>query len=466
VFCWTPPSREVRLHGRRLVVALLLALVLLPWAPAPTLAQDGRVIDEIAAVVGDEIVLRSEVDALVEQIVQQQQATRTRETWMGALNQLIDQKVMAEVARRDTNITVSEQMLDDRLDMRMQQLARQAGSEEQLEMAYGKSVIELKEDYREDFREQLLAQQLRSTKLQDVEVTPSEVRAWFEQIPTDSLPRLPETVRLSHIVRYPKISPEARAQARELVTALRDSIVSGGASFEAMAEQFSDDPGSAADGGRIAGIGLSDLVPEFAAVAARTEPGEVSQVFFNPTHKGFHILRVNDRTGNLVDFNHILVKVDRSQADASDTIAYLSAVRDTLVNQDVSFEVMAKRHSEDQLTSNMGGRVFDPRSGVEDLVLEYLDPTWRSTIRRLEEGEVGEPTEVRLLDGDQAYHILRLDKRVPPHQVNLKDDYEQIEQYALQDKRQRVMNRWMEELREEVFVDIRVDPDDITTAQR
>jgi peptidyl-prolyl cis-trans isomerase SurA len=302
--------------------------------------------------------------------------------------------------------------------------------------------------------------------MQNVEVTPSEVRAWFEQIPQDSLPRLPETVRLSHIVRYPRVSEEAQAQARELVTALRDSIVNGGARFEVMAQQFSDDPGSAAEGGRIADIALSDLVPEFAAVAARTEPGTVSQVFYNPTHRGYHILRVNERTGNTVDFNHILVQVDRSRADATETIAYLAAVRDTLVERDVSFEVMAKRHSEDEMTATLGGRVFDPRTGVEDLVLDYLDPTWRSTIRRLEVGQISEPAEVRLLDGDQAYHILRLDRRVPPHQVNLDDDYEQIEQYALQDKRQRVMNDWLLELRDEVFVDIRLDPDDLATARR
>jgi peptidyl-prolyl cis-trans isomerase SurA len=458
------PRRLGRAWALGLLGGLLLALAAL--APTPADAQERRVLDEIAAVVSGEIVLRSEVDQLVAQVMRERQVPYSRELWMNTLNELIDQQVMAEVARRDTTITVGDQMLDDRLGMRIDQMAQQAGSEERLETVYGKSILEIKEDFRDEFRDQLLAQQLRQRKMQGVRITPSEVSDWFEQVPTDSLPRLPETVRLSHVVRYPKPSQDVRDRARRIIATLRDSIVHGGADFEAMARQFSDDAATAPDGGRLTGITLGDLVPEFAAVAARTEPGSVSQIFFNEARAGYHILRVNDRRGDVVDFNHILIQIDRDAIDPAATVDYLSAVRDSIVDMGAPFELMAKRHSEEGSTAQNGGRVVDPSTGVRDLILEYLDTTWRTTIRTLDEGQVSAPSEVKLLDGDRAYHIVRLERRLPPHRVNLDDDYELIEQYALQDKRGRVMDAWLDELREDVYVDIRIEPSDLTTARR
>jgi len=432
---------------RQLLTILLLLVPGLLRAQSP--AGD-RVLDEIVAVVGNELILRSEVDAFLAGYLQQQRIPYSDELWLEALNQLIDQKVLAEHARRDTTIRISDDRVEQALQERLNQLMQQVGGQTRLEEIYGKTLTQLKAELREDFREQMLAETFRNRKLQQIRITPSEVRAWFEQFPTDSLPTLPDLVRLSHIVRYPRPSEKARQEAFEIASAIRDSIVSGRSTFEDMARRFSEDPGSAAAGGHIPDTRLGDLVPEFAAVAARIPIGEISQPFETPF--GVHILRVNRRQGDLLDFNHILIRIDESQADPSEAIAYLKTVRDSILQYNIPFGLMARRHSEEEATAAQGGRVVDPRTGERDLVLSALDPTWQRTIDTLEVGEISHPAEAILLDGRRAYHIVRLDRFVPSHRVSLETDYARIEQLALQEKRQRVLRQWLNELRQSVVI--------------
>lgn len=442
------------------VIGLLIALSgLLP--PASHAQSPNRVpVDRVVAVVGDDIILKSEVDQFVQQQTQQPEISYSPDLWMNALQELVNQQVVAEKARRDTTITVSDQQVSNQLDSRIQQMAQRAGGEEQLEQIYGESILEIKQTFRDDFRDQILTAQLQETRRQQIDITPSEVRQWFEQIPQDSLPRLPETVRLSHVVRYPKPTDESRRQAQQRLTSIRDSIVNGEASFEAMARQYSDHAGSAPSGGRMSDVNLDDLVPEFAAVASRTPVGEVSQAFYNENHNGYHIVRVNSQEGRTVDLNHILIRVE---TDEQQPIEYLNAVRDTLLNYEVPFELMAKRHSEENRSADNGGRVTDPQSGTRDLRLEALGASWQETIRNLDEGEISKPTQVQLLQSqDQAYHIVRLDRRTPAHRLNLETDYERIRQRALQEKQNRKIREWMNELRDEIYVDIRISKTDLT----
>ena len=441
------------------VFGLLLAASLL--VPTEALAQQ-KTIDRIAAVIGDEIILTSEVDQLVRQQTQRGQMSYSDELWMQSLQDLVDQKILAEKARRDTTLTLSEQQVSSQLDARVEQMAQRAGGEKKLEKIYGKSILEIKETFRTDFRSQLLAQRLRQRRMQKINITPSEVRQWFEEIPTDSLPDLPKTVRLSQIVRYPKPTDKAKQEAQQLISTIRDSIVNGGASFAAMAQQFSDDSGTASAGGTLGDVNLDQLVPEFSAVATRTPIGEVSQAFYNESQEGYHILRVNSKSGNTVNLDHILIKVGPGGTNVQRIKNRLSSIRDSILHHDAPFELMARRYSEEDRSAENGGRVTDPQSGTRDLVLDALNPSWRRTIKDLEEGEISKPAEVKLLNGDQAYHIVRLDRRTPAHQANLEMDYERIRRLALQDKRNRKMREWIDDLRDEVYVDIRVSKDDLS----
>ena len=430
---------------RHIVAAICLLLV--------PLSAGAQVLDEIVAVVGDQIILKSEVDAMVAGALQQGQAEYSDELWVDALNQLVDFKVMAAEARRDTTIKIEDDQVEQALTQRIDQLAAQVGGRSALEELYGKPMAQIRSELREDFRDQLAAERLQRTRLQRIRITPTEVRQWFEDIPSDSLPVLPETVRLSHIVRYPQITEAAREEARTILTAIRDSIVNSPVTIEEMARQFSDDPGSASRGGQYSFTRLSDLEPEFAAVASRMPLGEISQIF--ETRYGPHILRVNDRRGDMVDFNHILIQYDLSKADPADAIEYLTEIRDSVVVHDQPFALMARRHSEEEASAKRGGRVVDERSGARDLPLEALDQSWQQTIAGMEQREISEPSEVELLDGRQAYHILRLEDRMPQHRVSLESDYDRIEDIALQEKQQQEFRTWLDELRNEVFVELR-----------
>lgn len=416
------------------------------------MAQE-EVLDEIVAIVGDQIVLKSDIDGLVAGIVQQQQLSYSDELWAEALNQFVDQKVLAIHAQRDTTITVTEDQIDQSLNDRIEQLTRQVGSTARIEEIYGKSLVQIRTELRNDFRERLLADQLQSRKLRQIKITPSEVQAWFSQFPTDSLPTLPDIIRVSHIVRYPKVSEAADQEAMEIISTIRDSIVTGTSTLEDMARRFSEDQGSVNQGGRYSEMRLGDLVPEFAAVASRIEEGELSAPFKSPF--GYHILRVNQRRGDVVDFSHILIRVDDSDADPTEAIAYLNTLRDSIVTYGVPFELIARRHSEEATSSEIGGRVIDPQSGERDLFLDALGEQWKQVTDTLEIGEVSFPAEVELLDGSQAYHIVKVERRVPEHRVDIETDYTRIEQLALQAKRAEEIRAWLDTLRDEVFVEFR-----------
>jgi peptidyl-prolyl cis-trans isomerase SurA len=437
---------------RKVFPALFMALT---FACAPgAFAQNEKVLDEIVAVVGDQIILRSEVDGIVYNALQQnEQLSYSEALWQDALGQLIDQAVLVAHARRDTTIAVTDEQVQQALDQRIDQMAAQLGGQSRLEELYGKSIVQIKTDLREDFRKQLMAEQFQSRKMREIRITPSEVESWFERFPTDSLPSLPEVVRVAHIVRYPDVTEEARQEGMEIISTIRDSIVTGTSRFENMALRFSDDLASARLGGRIQDQALDELVPEFAAVASRMPLDSVSQVFESPF--GLHILRVNSRRGDVVDFNHVLIKFDESNADPTEAIAYLNTIRDSIVVHGRPFELMARRHSEEVSSVPRGGRVVDPRTGSRDLFLQALGPTWQQAINQIEEGDISEPAEVELLDGRRAYHIVLLQRRVPEHRVNIRTDYERIEQLALQEKQAEMMREWLDSLREEVYVDIR-----------
>ncbi len=448
----------------RLCAALFLVCAALAPRTIPAAHAQDDVVDEIVAVVSDQIVLKSEVDAVVANYLQQQRLPWSEALWMDALNELIGQEVLKVAARRDTNITVQEEQVDQALDQRIEFMASQVGGEDRLEELYGRSIVRIRADLRDELRDQLLADQLRQSKIQNIRITPTESEEWFRRFAADSLPVIPHVVRLNHIVRFPELTEEAREEAREIITAIRDSVVTGAGTFEDMARRFSEDPGSASAGGRIDNTNLGDLVPEFGAVASRNPIGETSQVFESPF--GYHIVRVNDRRGEIVDFNHILIRIDDSAIDPSETIAFLTAVRDSALHLGVPFERLAKQHSQEESTAQLGGRVVDPRSGERDLVRENLGPLWLATLDTMQVGEISLPTPVQLESPRQAYHIVHLVFSQEEHTVSLETDYERIEQFALQEKRAQWMQDYIDTLREEIYVDLRGKARTVQMAER
>lgn len=439
---------------RSILTALLVAAA--ASASAQPVAPGAR-LDGIAAVVGEQVVLYSEVNALVQQSTQAGRPAPP-DLWSRALDRLVDQRVVIAKARQDTTLNVTDDVVSQQVDRQVASLAAQAGGEQALAAAYGRSIDEIKASLRQDVRDEILLQQYRGRRMFSVSITPGEVREWFQRIPADERPLIPELVRVAHVVRKAQPDEAGRQAVRSFAEALRDSVVAGQATIEELADRYSDDPGNTrADGSKNGGLyttlRLSDLEARFRAAAGAAEIGAISPVFETPF--GYHVMRVNERQGEQISFNHILLEVEPGEAEQQAARALLTTLRDSVVTGGVPFEAIARRHSQDPYSAQRGGFVSDPQSGQRDLQTEGLGPLWRATLDTLEVGEVSMPGAVELLDGTPAYHFVLLQKRTPEHTLAIEDDYSLLSQYALQEKQNRVLGEWVQDLRRSVYVDVR-----------
>ncbi|MEX1061976.1 MAG: peptidylprolyl isomerase [Balneolaceae bacterium] len=415
--------------------------------------------DRIIAVVNDRIILKSDVDLEISDYLRQmrmnnQQVQFNESLWYGVLESMIDNFVLLEKAQMDS-VEVSDDLVERQMNRRIDQMIRQAGSEQALERAFDQSIVELRAEHRETFREQLIVQQVREQKIQEVKITRPEVREFFESIPGDSVPVIPEQVALSQIVTIPPPLEDAERAAREKAAQIRDSIVVHGESFEEMARKHSTGP-SARNGGLLPMMPMSDLVSEYAAAAAALEPGEVSSVVRSSF--GYHVIRLNERAGENIETNNILITVDEQGIDEDAAIQKLEAVRDSILTEDISFSGMARKHSDDELSRNFGGRITNQETGERMLVLSNLDPSlYRIALLLNEEGTISEPRSYTTENGRQAYRIIRLDQHVPEHRANLEQDYDRIRDFALQQKQMRILTEWLAELRNDIYIEYKID---------
>jgi len=423
-------------------------------------AQNVKLADKVVAIINDRIILKSGVDKEVADFMTQSQLQGreiefSEKLWFDALESMIDNEVLLEKARRDS-IVVTDEQVNRQMDQRINQLVRQAGSEQALEETFGKSLIQLRADFREDFREQLVTQRVRREKIMSINITRPEVQEFFDSITGDSIPVIPEMVAVSQIAVIPEPLEDAKQEAFELASNLRDSIVVHGKNFEELARKYSDGP-SAPNGGLLPMMPINDLVSPYSAAATALEPGEISQVV--ETTFGFHVIRLNKRVGDNIETNHILIQVDNSELDEQAAIDKLNAIRDSVLIHDKSFRDMARKYSEDSFSKSTGGRVFNPQTRERLFPINSLDPSmYRIVLLLEEEGQISEPRSYNPPNPGQsiAYRIVRLDEHIEEHEANMKDDYERIKDIALQDKQIRVMDEWMDSLREEVYIEYKI----------
>ncbi|MFU8811681.1 MAG: peptidylprolyl isomerase [Balneolaceae bacterium] len=439
----------------------ILTLLLIVWIARPAVAQEYVVADQIVAQVNDRIILKSDVDQQVTQFLrgaemQNQEVEFTEELWYAALESIIDNHAILEKARMDS-IVVSDDQVERQMDMRIQQLVQQAGSERALEEAFGQSIIQIKAEFRNQFREQIIADQVQDRFIDSIMITRSEVEEFFNAIPEDELPVIPEMVAISQIVVEPPPLDDARNQAYQKALAIRDSVIQQGMNFEEMARRHSDGP-SAPRGGALGMIPVGDLVANYSAAATALNPGEISGVV--RTEFGYHIIRLNNRVGDNIDTDHILIEIDEQSLDEEYAINKLNAIRDSVLVHGKSFADLARAHSDDDDTRSMGGRVIDFRTQQRLLPLSQLDPAMYRVVLLLdEEGEISEPRPFTLRgpQNRQAYRIIRLDQHVPEHEANLSDDYERIRRFALEEKRARKFDEWLAGIRDILYIEYKID---------
>lgn len=442
---------------QKILNSLLLALIL----ATPIFAEFTQATDRIIAIVNDRIILKSDVDREISDYIQQSRmSNQTVEfnegLWYQVLESIVDNYILLEKAKIDS-IEVSDELVDRQMDQRISQMVQQAGSEQALEEAFGQSIVEIRAEHREQFREQIIAQQVRESIVRDINITRPEVIEFFEQIPADSLPMIPEQVGLSQIVKIPPPLQDAQQAALEKAQQIRDSIVVHGKSFEEMARKYSTGP-SASNGGALPMMPMSDLVSEYSAAAAALEPGEVSGVV--RTSFGYHIIRLNQRVGDNIETNNLLITIDEEGLDEDFAINTLEAIKDSVINHDKSFSEMARKHSDDEFTRNLGGRIVNQQTGQRLIALNNLDPALYRTVLLLDEtGDISEPRPFnpQRQDRNRAFRIVRLDQHVPEHQANLDQDFERIRMIALQQKQMEKLTETLNNLRDEVYIEYKID---------
>ena len=423
------------------------------------MGQQRQVADQIVAVVNDHIILKSDVDQRVFEFMQQTRGeTFDERMWYYVLESMIDNYVMVEKAKIDS-IIVSDSEVDRILNQRIDELVRQLGSERELERAFGQSIVEIKAEYSEQFRQDLVVQRVRQQKISRINITRPEVKEFFHSIPTDSLPIIPESVSLSQITVIPPPKAEARENARNLAVQLRDSILHHETPLEDLARRHSDGP-TASQGGGLPMLNATDLLPEYAAAAAALDPGEISEVV--STTQGYHIIRLNERQGQRISTHHILIAVSEDELDEDFAVNKLTAIRDSVLHHGSSFADMARRHSDDRNTGPAGGRLIDPQTGNRYIPVNELDPSLYRTVLLLEEpGDISPPRSYQYgEDNKRAFRIVKLNERMEEHRANLEQDYQLIRNFALQQKSQRILSEWIMGLRDEMFVEYRIQVPD------
>ncbi len=558
-------SEQRKITTLRYLISFILAVLYLAPAQVYSQARKGQVIDMIVAKVDDYVVLKSDLDkAYLEYTSRGNEGGE--EVKCGILESLVVNKLLVAKAEIDS-VEVFDEEVQMNLDQRMQVIIAQIGSEQRLEEYYGKSVEEFEEELFDDIREQLVADKMQRTITSEVDITPSEVKKFFNNIPGDSLPFLSTEVSVGQIVKIPEVGTNQKEKSRQEILDIRRRILKGrdmtseygdwtlefadndqfiltdkneqtysgtwkydannrlmtlelneisfdanefqntwklnkqgadslhfqnadinnssqfylvksgsagkaspvitrdflkgqwkvvkfnanGESFAALAREFSDDPGSAKAGGELGYAARGTMVPEFEAAAMRMKPGEISQPI--ETDFGYHLIQLIDRRGNEFNARHILVRPDFSALDFQTAEEFLDSLRTLILNDSLVFEKSAKEYSDDDETAGNGGFLIDA-TGSSSVSVEDLDPVIFFTIDTMEVGEISKPLRYRMRDGKEAVRILYYKAKISPHQASLKEDYQKIKLAALNQKKQRILDNWFDEAKNEVFIQI------------
>ncbi len=410
-------------------------------------AQDNVLIDKVAGVVGDKIVLKSDIDIQTQQAKLQGIPLEGGECQV--LDQLLLEKLLINQASIDS-IQVSEEEVEIELDNRLRYYIGMLGSEEQFEAYYKKSIPEIKEEFRSEIKDMMLAQRMQSDIVGDVKVTPAEVKTFFNEIPKDSLPYFNAEVQIAEIVINPMVTEKAKTDARSKLQQLRQRIVEGSNTMDELAKTYSEDPGSAPNGGR---LGLQDrgtFVKEFEAAAFKLNKGEISSVI--ETEYGFHILKLLERRGNKIDVQHILVKPEVSFNDLELAKGKADSIRNLILNDSLSFKDAVQEFSEDENSQTLNGMLVNQGNGTSYFELDQLEPDVFFAVEGLKEGEISNPTVLKALDGSKIYKLFHVMSRSEPHQANLEDDYERIKNIAQQKKQAESISTWISDKSTKTFI--------------
>ena len=414
-------------------------------------AQDHQVIDKVVGVVGQELVLLSDIEDQFS-LAKKRQPELEDGARCIIMDQVLAQNLMLNQARLDS-IVVTENEVESQLDARIKQILQYMGNDEkQFEEYYGATVNKVRSQFRVDLENKLLIERMQQQIISDATVTPAEVKEFFNQIPKDSLPFFNSEVEVAEIVIYPSQNLVEKTKAREQLESIRQQIIDG-AQFAELARKYSDDPGSGAQGGDLGWATRGSYVGEFEAEAYNLETNELSEVI--ETQFGYHLLELLERRGNSIHVRHILITPQITPADEELARNRLDSVRNLVLVDSLPFGFAVTRFSdEDEPSFTNGGNLVNPKSGNTFYEVGDLDPDIYFTIDTMEVNDMSKPFEFTTQRGRKGYRAIQLRSRTKPHKASLALDYSKIKAAALESKKNKFMSEWVEQKIKDTYIEL------------
>ena len=371
------------------------------------------------------------------------------------LQQMLIQKLLKQQAEIDS-ILVDDAQVDDELDRRMRYQVSRMGGQERLETMLNKSLLQYKDEMRPEVKEGLIAQKMQNKITENTAVTPLEVKKYFDTYPKDSLPDIGMEVEVGEIALYPKLTKEEKQRTYDKLDAIRLRIKSG-EDFAFLAKTYSEDPGSASEGGDYGFIDRTRMVKEFTAWAFKLKAGEMSPVF--ETEFGYHIVQVIERRGEQAHVRHILVRPQITQASLDRIKLKADSIYKDVNDKKLNFFAAASLYSDNKETQYNGGMMLyadDVTTRTTFIPVEKLDPAVFVVIDTMKVNEISKPIAFKdEQTGKEGYKIFMLKSKIPPHKGNLEQDYPKFKERAQKEKEDRIVSEWFEKRKETTY--IRVD---------
>lgn len=402
--------------------------------------------DRVIAVVGYDIITESDLQYQLQLYARQNQLTEIPPyVAQQVFQSMLTNKIILAKAEQDS-VIVTEDEVNRELDARVKNLVNQVGSEERLEQVYGMTLPKIKLLIKEDLEKSLKIEKLKRKRFQTgMRITDREVREFYDSY-KDSIPDVSTEFEVAHIFMERKVSDAEKKEAKRIAELILDSIKNG-ADFSELARRNSQDSMSAIVGGDLGYAKRGTFVKEFEEAVFSLKPGEVSNVI--ETEFGYHIIKLNEKQGDKVRAQHILIKFPRFESSDFETINFLKDLKKKIENNEITFEDAAKIYSQDENTKSKGGY-------IGKIPIEQFDSAAAEALKDLSKGQITDPLRTGS-DEKYGYEIYKLIDVIPPHKLSLEGDYERIKKFAESLKENREIEKWINEIRKSIYVDIRLN---------
>jgi peptidyl-prolyl cis-trans isomerase SurA len=424
-----------------------------------TVAQKKQKVDGVAAVVGNYIVLDSDIDLMYLELKSQGIDTE-KITRCELLGKQLEDKLYAHQAIQDS-IVVTDEEINTFMDSQMNTMVEQIGSKEKLFEYYKKKD---EQDFRSYFFEIIkmnkLTSQMQRKIVDDVTVTPDEVKQFFNKIPADQVPTIGAEIELSQIVIKPVVSKEDKQKTIDKLNEIRNDVINNGGSFYSKAVIYSEDPGSSSNGGYYKMNKKTQFVKEFKDVAFRLNEGEISEPF--ETEFGYHIIFVEKIIGQDIELRHIVISPKVTSKATSEALEKIENIKAKIEKGEITFEEAAKASSDDKDTKTNGGLLLNPRTSEPRFEISKLDPALYNQVNELKQAEISKVFLDQERQGTKFFKILKVNKKTEEHKADYSTDYMKIKELALSDKQFTAVRTWREENIEKNYIKVSNDYKDCT----